>query len=389
MTGALSGVKIADFSWVGAGPRATKDLADHGATVVKVESRKRLDLGRVSPPFKDGKRDPDGSAFFAITNTSKLGVTINLSDPRGVAIARKLVAWADVVVENFGKGFMERLGLDYASLSVDRPDLIMLSVSVAGRTGPMSDLRGYGNSAAALSGLAALSGWPDRPPHMPPFAYGDVIAPMFATLGVLGALEERRQTGRGQHIDVSQVEPLVHVIGDVLVRGQMGETSKPGNSSPAMAPHGIYPARGHDQWIAIAVADDAGWQKLAATMAIDLKLDRRAPEIDGLIAAWTAGHDKHVLSDRLSAAGIAAEAVFDGRDVFSDPELINSGHFVAIDHSVLGHCDMPAPPAKFANAAVEVGPPPLLGEHNHAVFIEMLGIPEADIIALEQDGVLA
>src|SRR3569623_2785326 len=195
MTQALSGVKIAEFSWVGAGPRATMYLADHGATVVKVESRKRRDLGRMSPPFKGGKRDPDGSVFFGITYTSKLGVTSKLGDPRGVEIARKLVDWADVVVENFGKGFMERLGLAYDTLRATRPELIMLSVSVAGRTGPMSDLRGYGTSAAALSGLAALSGWPDRPPHMPPIAYGDVVAPKLATVGGQAAREHRRQIG--------------------------------------------------------------------------------------------------------------------------------------------------------------------------------------------------
>jgi len=396
MTGALHGVKIADFSWVGAGPRATKDLADHGATVVKVESRKRLDLGRLSPPFKDGKRDPDGSAFFAITNTSKLGVTINLSDPRGVEVAKRLVAWADVVVENFGKGFMERLGLDYATLSAERPELIMLSVSVAGRTGPMSDLRGYGNSAAALSGLAALSGWPDRPPHMPPFAYGDVVAPMFATLGVLAALEARRQTGRGRHIDVSQVEPLAHVVGDVLVRGQLEGAAKPGNASPAMAPHGIYPARGHDQWVAIAVEDDAAWLRLAELAGIDAasgatlaERQAAAAGIDAALSAWTVQHDKHVLADRLAAAGVAAEAVADGRDVFTDPQLIAGGHFVAVDHAVLGRCDMPAPPAHFAEAEVAIGPPPRLGEHNRAVFVEMLGMSGDEVAALESEGALA
>lgn len=397
MTQALAGVKIADFSWVGAGPRATKDLADHGATVVKVESAKRLDLGRVSPPFKDGKRDVDGSAFFAITNTSKLGVTINLSDPRGQAVARKLVAWADVVVENFGKGFMERIGLGFADCRAIRPDIIMLSVSVAGRTGPMSDLRGYGNSAAALSGLAALSGWPDRPPHMPPFAYGDVVAPMFATLAVLAALEHRRATGEGQHLDVSQVEPLVHVLGDVLARGQAeGEYERLANASVSMAPHGIYPARGIDQWIAIAAQDDDAWRALATMIGLDADrypdLDRRKAgvgDIEPAIAAWTAGQDKHVLADRLSAAGVAAEAVNDGRDVFTDRELITSGHFVAIDHPVLGHCDMPAPPAHFSRSEVIVGPPPRLGEHNRQVFVEMLGMDRAEIEELVAAGALA
>ncbi|MBO9714573.1 CoA transferase [Sphingomonas sp.] len=369
MSGALAGVKIADFSWVGAGPRATKDLADHGATVVKVESRKRLDLGRLSPPFKNGKRDPDGSAFFAITNTSKLGVTINLSDPRGIDVAKKLVAWADVVVENFGKGFMERIGLGFDVLRALRPDLIYLSVSVAGREGPMSDLRGYGNSAAALSGLAALSGWPDREPHMPPFAYGDVVAPMFATVAVLAALEHRRVTGEGSRLDVSQVEPLVHVLGDVIARAQIEGFAKP-------VPHGVYPARGHDQWIAIDVRDEAGRARLEAMAGDDL-------------AAWTTGQDKHILAERLQQAGIAAEAVADGRDVFSDPELVLGSHFVPISHPVLGTCDMPGPPADFSASEVVVGPPPRLGEHNHQVFVEMLGIDAGEIAALAEAGVLS
>jgi benzylsuccinate CoA-transferase BbsF subunit len=375
MTQALEGVKIADFSWVGAGPRATKDLADHGATVVKVESAKRLDLGRMSPPFKDGKRNPDGSAFFGITNTSKLGVTINLGDPRGVAIARRLTDWADVVVENFGKGFMERLGLDYATLSAARPEIIMLSVSVAGRTGPMSDLRGYGNSAAALSGLAALSGWPDAPPHMPPFAYGDVIAPMFATMGVLAALEHRRVTGLGRHIDVSLVEPLVHTIEDVLIREQLAPGAKPGNDSPSVQ-QAVYPARGHDQWVAIAIRDQADADALAALAGAD-------------VAAWTITRDKHVAADALAAAGIPAEAVFDGRDVFTDPELAEGSHYVRIDHSVLGSCEMPAPPASFSRSEIVVGPPPNLGEHNNEVFEGFLGMSSDEIASLTAEGVLA
>lgn len=373
----LEGVKIADFSWVGAGPRATKDLADYGATVVKVESARRLDLGRLSPPFKDGKPDPDGSAFFAITNTSKLGVTINLADPRGIEVARRLIGWADVVVENFSKGYMERLGLDYASLSADRPDLIMLSVSVAGRTGPMSDLRGYGNSAAALSGLAALSGWPDTPPHMPPFAYGDVVAPMFGTLAVLAALEHRRVAGEGRHIDVSQVEPLIHVMADAIVEAQLEPAApKPANSSPALR-QGVFPARGHDQWVAIAIRDEAD--------------QRRLDELTGgaELATWTAGQDKHLLADRLTAAGVPCEAVFDGRDVFTDPELIESGHFVPIEHAVLGRCDMPAPPVRFSRSGIRVTPPPRLGEHNRPVFEGFLGMTPAEIDTLSAAGVLA
>lgn len=387
MSQALTGLKVADFSWVGAGPRATKDLADHGATVIKVESAKRLDLGRVSPPFKDGKPHRDGSVFFAITNTSKLGVAINLSDPRGIEVAKKLVAWADIVVENFGKGFMERIGLGFDTLKAIKPDIIMLSVSVAGRTGPMSDLRGYGNSAAALSGLAALSGWPDRDPHMPPFAYGDVVAPMFGTLALLAAIESRRVTGQGRHIDISQVEPLTHAMSDVLIRAQLEGDSfrKPANSAPTMAPHGVFPCRGHDQWCAIAVRDDRDWQALAAVAGLD------AAQRDDVaaLAEWTRGQDKHLLADRLCAAGIPAEAVQDGRDVFTDPELALGGHYRPIDHAVLGRCEMPGPPASYSLSEIRVGAPPLLGEHNRQVFVDILGLSPAEVEQLTLDGALA
>lgn len=401
MPGALDGVRIADFSWVGAGPRATKDLADNGALVIKIESRKRLDLGRLSPPFKDGKRDPDGSAFFAQTNTSKRSVTINLGDPRGVQVARALVGWADVVVENFGKGFLERIGLSYAEMRTVNPDVILVSVSVAGRIGPLSDIRGYGNSAAAISGQAALSGWDGRPPHMPPFAYGDVVAPMFATVGVLAALEHRRRTGEGQHIDVSQVEPLMHTLADLfLVHAALGpERVVRGNCAVSAAPHDAYPCRGHDQWCAIACETESQWRAFRAAAALPGLSDARFATLEGrkaneaalnaIIAAWTGGKDKHELAERLRNAGVPAGAVQDGRDVFTDPELIVSGHYVRVSHPVMGASDMPAPPMRFSRSQIEVRAAPLLGAHNREVFVDLLGLDAAEIAQLEADGVLA
>lgn len=398
MAFALEGLKVADFSWVGAGPRSTKDLADNGATVVKIESRKRLDLGRMSPPFKDGKRNPDGSAFFAITNTSKKSVTINLGDPRGVEIAKKLVAWADVVVENFGKGFLDRVGLSFDDMKALKPDVILISVSVGGRTGPLAAFRGYGNSAAALSGQAALAGWPDRPPHMPPFAYGDVVAPMFATVATLAALEHRRQTGEGQHLDISQAEPLLHTLGDLYARHQASDAPlRLGNRHAAFAPHGIFPAKGEDQWLAIAIRSDAEWKAFAALMG-EPDLSARYPtlearqasedELERAVAAWTCEHDKHDLADRIVTAGIAAGAVQNGKDVFTDEEL-KGRHYIPQTHAVLGDCVMPAPPMVFSDLDIRVTPSPLLGEHNHELFVEVLGLDEAEIDRLTQDGALA
>jgi benzylsuccinate CoA-transferase BbsF subunit len=401
MPGALEGVKVADFSWVGAGPRATKDLADNGALVVKIESRRRLDLGRLSPPFKDGRRDPDGSAFFAQTNTGKLSVSINLGEPRGVEVARALVAWADVVVENFGKGFLERLGLSWEEMLAVNPDLILASVSVAGRTGPLSDIRGYGNSAAALSGQAALSGWTGGTPHMPPFAYGDVVAPMFATVAVLAALEHRRRTGEGQRVDVSQVEPLMHTLSDLyLAEGMNGPDSAiRGNRNPSAAPHAVYPCRGPDQWCAIACETAEQWSALKKVVC-DPRLDSPGfsdaagrkileDELDAILSAWTAAQDKHVLAASLRGKGVPAGAVQDGRDVFTDPELQAAGHYIRVDHPMMGGSDMPAPPMRFSRSQIEVRPAPLLGQHNRQVFVGLLGMPEAEIAALEAEGVLA
>ena len=301
---ALNGLKIADFSWVGAGPRATKDLADNGATVIKIESRKRLGLG-------------------------------------------------------------------YDALRQIKPDIILASVSVAGRTGPMAGFRGYGNSAAAHSGHAALTGWPGGDPHMPPLAYGDVVAPMFATVAILAALEHKARTGEGQHLDISQIEPMVHVIADLY-------------ALDTYALHGVFPTRGEDEWIAIAACAGAELDRLAELLGLE-------PEnVTGeTVAARTLAFDRFELADRLAAAGIAAAAVQDGRDVARSEELAAGRHIVSTDHPVLGKAAMPAPPYTMDQTPWSIGKAPLLGEHNGAVLVDMLGMTRADVEALEAQGVLA
>lgn len=372
--GALDGLKIADFSWVGAGPRATKDLADNGATVIKIESRKRLDLGRLSPPFAGGIKHHDNSAFFAQTNTSKKSVTINLSDPRGVEIAKKLVAWADVVVENFGPGFMDRIGLGYDALRSIKPDIILASVSVAGRTGPMAGFRGYGNSAAAHSGHASLTGWPGRDPHMPPLAYGDVVAPMFATVAILAALEHRAQTGEGQHLDISQIEPMVHVIAE-LYAGEMPEKS--GNDDDTYLLHGVFPTAGDDQWIVLAISNQAELASLAA--ALDL------PEVtEAALAERTRAFDKAELVEKLAALDLLVAPIQDGKEVFE-----TATHLQALDHPTLGAAKMPMPPYTLSESPWSMSRAPLLGEHNREIFIDTLGLSAAEIESLEAEGVLA
>ncbi|MEQ5809040.1 CoA transferase [Alteromonas sp. NFXS44] len=388
MTLPLRDIKIADFSWVGAGPRATKDLADLGAEVIKIESRKRLDLGRMSPPFAGGKRDIDGSAFFAITNTSKQSVAINLAEPAGVDLAKKLVARADVVVENFSAGFMERIGLSFEELKAIKPDIILISVSVAGRTGPLGKIRGYGNSAAALSGLASMSGWPDRDPHMPPFAYGDVVAPMFATVATLAALEHKRKTGRGQHIDISQVEPLIHTLADSYAAIQKGKPVKQANASSTALLQDVFACRGKDQYVAVTLSTQQ--QLLAAADLLDIAQTKDlSPEtVKDALSCYCQTADKHAVAKRFKQAGIAAEAVADGRDVYTD-EALQHGHYRWITHSKLGLCDMPAPPLRFSESSDRVTAPPCLGENLQDVFVSMLGEDPAHISKLVDAGILA
>ncbi|SMH38989.1 CaiB/BaiF CoA-transferase family protein [Maritimibacter sp. HL-12] len=373
MMGALDGLKVADFSWVGAGPRATKDLADNGATVVKIESARRLDLGRRSPPFAGGDgRNPDASVFFAQTNTSKRSVTINLSDPRGVDVAKRLVAWADVVVENFGPGYMDRIGLGWDSLQDIRPGIILASVSVAGRTGPMAGFRGYGNSAAAWSGHCDMTGWPGSEPHMPPFAYGDVVAPMMLTVAILSALEHRDRTGAGVWVDVSQIEAMVQVAGDLFAEMP---AEKPANDDPDMTPHGVFPCR-DSQWIAIACENDAQRAALEEILG------------NAAVAEATAGRDASALETDLVAAGIPAAAVLDGKGVSEHPALNAAGHFVRVEHPVIGPAKMPAPPYTFSDTPGDVRPSPCLGADNAAVF-EKIGLTEAEVAELVAEGALA
>ncbi|PJE31445.1 benzylsuccinate CoA-transferase BbsF subunit [Pseudooceanicola antarcticus] len=380
MSGALDGLKIADFSWVGAGPRATKDLADNGALVVKIESAKRLDLGRMSPPFARGERkNHDASAFFAQTNTSKKSVTINLSDPRGIEVAKKLVAWADVVVENFGPGFMDRIGLSWEVLQEVKPDIILASVSVAGKTGPMAGFRGYGNAAAAMSGHADMTGWPGSEPHMPPLAYGDVVAPMMLTVAILSALEHRDRTGKGCHVDVSQIEAMVHVAGDLFAEMP---ADKPANHDPLIAPHGVFPVAGEDAWIAIACEARGSAEALASELGLD--------EIsDEAIAAATRLRDGEDLAQALCDAGVAAAMVLDGKGVSESADLEAASHFVIVDHPVLGRAHMPAPPYQLPLTPWHVGPAPCLGEHNREIFVDTLGMAAEDLAALQEEGVLA
>jgi benzylsuccinate CoA-transferase BbsF subunit len=399
--GALQGINILDFSWAGAGPFVTRFLADFGAQVFKVESRKRPDVGRMTPPFKNNVRHPDGSALFIQTNTSKLGITLNIQHPKGIEIVKKLVAKVDIVMENFTPGVMARLGLTYDELKKIKPDIIMASSSIYGQTGPKTRFSGFGNSGTAISGHFMLTGWPDREPVSPGVAYADIVQPQFTMIAILAALDYRRRTGKGQLIDSTQVETMIQFISPAILDYFANNTieTRQGNRSSYASPHGVFPCKGDDRWCAIGVFDEPEWQNLCGLMGNpvwcrDSKFaslsERKAheDELESLIGAWTIQYDRDELSSLLQKGGVTSGPVQDGSDlVDKDPQLKDRQSFIKLTHPVAGACNHPAQPVKLSDCAPQMKTSPCLGEHNEYVYKEFLGIGDEEYETLLNEGV--
>ncbi|WP_089936110.1 CaiB/BaiF CoA transferase family protein [Candidatus Entotheonella palauensis] len=345
----LSDVKVLDFTWVMAGPTATRVLSDYGATVVRVESAGRLDPMRMFGPYHDGEPGPENSGWFQNINAGKMSLRLNLSNRAAHSVVHDLVRWADVVTESFSPKAMRAWQFDYKSLRRLKPDLIMLSTCLMGQSGPYSQLAGYGNLASAIAGFDALVGWPDRAPAGLFIAYTDTIAPRFTVAALLAALEYRRRTGVGQYIDQAQLESALQFLSpallDYVVNGRV--RARMGNDDAQMAPHGVYPALGEDRWIAMAVQSDAQWQALCELMqehdGVHFQVDRFAQvhqrlahraELDAMLSPWTRLHDPHALEATLQAHGIAASVVLTMDDLYQDPQLAHRGHLIELSHPI-------------------------------------------------------
>jgi crotonobetainyl-CoA:carnitine CoA-transferase CaiB-like acyl-CoA transferase len=392
---AFAGLKVVDFSWVAVGPLTAKALADHGATVVKVESSTRIDYLRTLVPFKDGVVGVNRSHYYNNCNTSKLGAAINLKTPEGLALARRLADWADVVVENFTPGTMKRLGLDYETLSKDRPELIMVSTCLLGQTGPWASFAGYGPHGAAISGLHYLTGWPGRPPTGPSGPYSDVIAPRYSVSALAAAILEMRRTGKGQHLDVSQVESAVHFL-EPLVLDQTvnGRTAPPaGLDSAWCCPHGVYATLGSSRYVALSCETPEQWRALRtvapldpfASDAYDTLGARMAvrEKLDAAIAAWAAGFDPFDLERLLAEAGVPASVVMRMTDLHKDAQLAERGYFVPLKHSEVGVIPYDGLVTRFsAKKEVLHKAAPCLGEDTQYVMSEILGLSGDEIADL-------
>ena len=397
---ALHDVKVVEFGAYAAGPCISKYLANFGARVVHVESRQRPDGFRLQyPPFKDGKVGLNRSGCFAFFNDSKHGVTLDLKNDEGLKLAYRLAEWSDIVIENMRPGVMSRLGLGYEALCLHKPDLIMLSTSNMGQTGPHATHPGFGSQLSSLSGFTHLIGESDGPPYFLYGPYIDFVAVAFGGIAVLGALDHRRRTGEGANIDLSQYETGLQFIGSALLdySANGAIANRDGNRDAMAAPHGCYPCK-HDEWCVISCWNDQEWECLchAAEQSSWLsdarfaKLRQRKEnerELDQLIGVWTQQHSAEHLMWRLQTRGVHAAKVNSVRDLFADPQIAFRNIWQKHEHPEMGNhayrmvsYELSETPGSVRRAA------PCLGADNEEVFIDWLGMSAREYEELGKRG---
>jgi crotonobetainyl-CoA:carnitine CoA-transferase CaiB-like acyl-CoA transferase len=390
----LHGYRAIEFGWNWAGPLVGQILADLGMEVIKVETRERLDFMR---------HWPHARRFFHNANRGKLSVSVNLKQPGGVDLVRRLVSRADIVFDNFAAGVMARNGLDYERLRAVKPDIVALSMAMAGQTGPLRHLRGFATIATGFAGLETMIGYPDTgPTGLPLLGLGDANAAIQGVLACLAALWHRELTGEGQFIDLSQIEAATTLVAEPLSDFQLNArvAGPQANQHPWMAPHGIYPTAGEDRWLALAVGNDDEWRALVQVMgapawAGDASLDTqtgrsaRRADLDVRLAEWTRQSDRDDLTERLQHAGVAATPVLGIDEVRTHPHFQQrqlSGDIENVEGKpdVVYHT-----PWLFSVTERGVDrPSPKVGEHNDYVFGELLGMTAAEIQALVEQRVM-
>jgi crotonobetainyl-CoA:carnitine CoA-transferase CaiB-like acyl-CoA transferase len=405
----LAGLRVLDFGWVWSAPWVGTILAELGAQVIKVEHALRPDNLRLAGKvFRDGKLvegpSKEMSPMYHQINHGKLGITLNVKDPRAVALARRLAAISDVAIENMSPGSLERSQLGFEQLRAINPKLVMLAMSAAGQFGPFAGMRAYAPTMSAFAGLESLVGYRGETPiGALNFAIGDPNASVHGLLALLAALRRARATGDGAYIDLSQVEALLGTVRPYLLAAQVdGRQPQPlGNGHPEIAPHGIYPAAGEDRWLTIVAVDDAQWQALKsvagdAQWSRDTRYDTlaarlaNAAQLDADIAAWSGTQERDALAARLRAAGVASTPVLSVEEQWRDPHYNARAMRHRVEIPVYGGEDLYRAPWRFSDFEPEITRcGPRLGEHNAYVFGELLQMPDAEIEALVAEGVIA
>jgi len=393
------GIRVIDFTWMGVGALITKYLGERGAEIIKIESENRPDPIRLVSPFKDNIPHLERSCLFAKYNTCKYSFRLNLSHPKGVEIVKKLVAKADIVAESFTPGTMERLGLSYEELKKVKPDIIMVSTSMQGQTGPHATSPGTGMTLTSLAGFSYITGWPDRTPAGVYGPYTDYVAPLFGAAALHAALDYRARTGKGQYLDLSQFEVSIQFLAPLLLDYVVNRriARRMGNESPCAAPHGVYQCSGEDRWCAIAVFTDKQWQSFCQALGnpawaedprfatLTSRIKNRY-ELDKLVTAWTIKYSPEEVMELLQKAGVPAGIVKTGEDLWNDPQLRYYDSFCELEHPE-APCVVLRRSVDLSKVPYKISRPPTLGEHLEYVCKQVLEMPDEEFVQLLAEGV--
>ena len=400
--GALAGVKVADFSMVWAGPYATAVMGYLGAEIIKIESRKHVDQTRQgSITLGEDYDGVDGSPIFNNANLNKKSISIDISKPEGAELAKKVVAECDIVVENMRPGKMAKNGLGYEDLKAVKPDIIMISASGFGATGPYKNYGGYAPIFASIGGLAYLTGYADGEPNTMSGVM-DLRVGTVSAFVALAALIRKQKTGQGMYVDVSSSEAISSLIGSDLMGYTMNGVSpmRRGNEDSILAPHQVYRYKGQDKWVSIAVATEEEWKSLCEVMGNpawtkDPKfMDTyqrwyNRKELDELMSQWTINYTDYEVMHMLQAAGVAAIPSMSAEEILSDPHSEARGIFTKVNHPILGEKTVVMPPWRFSETPAQVyKSAPLLGENNDEIFGGLLGMSKEEMDALKEAKVM-
>jgi len=390
---ALPGIRVLDFTRLLAGPYATRILADFGAEVIKVQSGKTATGA-----------ETNATGYFNTWNRNKLGITLDMAHPEGRELALKLAGISDAVIENFTPRVMANWGLSYEALKGVKPDIILVSLSGMGQTGPWRDYAALGPTIQALSGITYLTSSSQDTPEGIGYAYADPLAGLLAAFATLAALEYRNKTGRGQYIDISEYEVMCNLLGPALLDYSVNHhaTLPRGNADDApAAPYNCYPCRGEDRWCVIAAYSEEEWHALCRVMGNPAwtkqekfsSLSRRQQhtgELDELLGQWTANHPPELVMKMLQEAGVPSAVVNNAADLANDPQLKSRGFFVPVTHPVLGDTSFDSTPIRLnVTPARSWRPAPRLGQDNRYVYQQLLGLSEEKFQQYIEEGVIA
>jgi benzylsuccinate CoA-transferase BbsF subunit len=397
---ALDGVKIVEFAYVGITPGCVTLLGINGAQVVRVESTVHPDVLRSAGPFVDNINSPEHSVEIMHIHSDKMGITLNMKNPKALAVAKKLVAWADIIADGFTKGALDRMGLGYEELKKINPGIIMFSCNTFGQTGPLASFPSTGIQLSGLTGFTEITGWEDRSAVALGY-YTDFVVPHFAIISVLAALEYKERTGKGQHIDISQYEAGLYfnapLLLDCEVNGRNGK--RHGNSLSYAAPHGVYRCKGDDRWCAIAVFTDQEWRSFCKVVNNPALADPRfttllsrkqhEAELNRQVEEWTAKYTPHEVMTMLQEAGVAAGAVQRTDEVIADPQVKHLKYFKWMNYPGIDR-EFPTQLAfvQLSKTPAEVTRPrPMMGEDNEYVYTKIAGLSDAEFTELMAEGV--